>query len=57
MGVPLPAWRANVLAAALALGVGWLDETGDVGETYVYEVWGLDDLGFRVVFWPLPDHQ
>jgi mono/diheme cytochrome c family protein len=35
-------------AAALALGLGWLDETTTPGETYVYEVWGLDDPGARV---------
>ena len=34
--------------AALALGLGWLDETVLAGSTYVYEVWGLDPQGFRV---------
>jgi hypothetical protein len=34
--------------AALALGLGWLDETVLPGTTYVYEVWGLDPQGFRV---------
>ncbi|RMG46965.1 MAG: hypothetical protein D6718_04595, partial [Acidobacteria bacterium] len=33
---------------ALAFGLGWLDETVTPGVTYVYEVWGLDDQGFRV---------
>jgi len=32
--------------AALALGLGWLDETVVDGETYVYEVWGVDELGY-----------
>ena len=45
--------QANLLpdlnyGVALAFGLGWLDETVIPGETYVYEVWGLDDLGFRV---------
>ena len=34
--------------AALAFGLGWLDETVLPGTTYVYEVWGLDPQGFRV---------
>lgn len=34
--------------AALALGLGYMDEPVEVGESYVYEVWGLDELGFRV---------
>jgi hypothetical protein len=34
--------------AALALGLGWLDETVTMGETYVYEVWGVDNLGYPV---------
>jgi hypothetical protein len=34
--------------AALALGLGWLDETVTMGETYVYEVWGVDGDGFPV---------
>lgn len=32
--------------AALALGLGWMDDTVVAGTTYVYEVWGLDTLGF-----------
>ncbi len=32
--------------AALALGLGWMDNTVVPGTTYVYEVWGLDALGF-----------
>lgn len=33
---------------AMALGMGFLDETVTLGEPYVYEVWGLDAQGFRV---------
>lgn len=40
----LPEWN---YCAALALGRGWLDETVTPGDTYVYELWGLDPLGFR----------
>ncbi len=32
--------------AALALGLGWMDDTVVAGTSYVYEVWGLDPLGF-----------
>lgn len=34
--------------AALALGLGYLDEAVVPGTTYVYEVWGLDSKGFRM---------
>ncbi len=34
--------------AALALGLGYLDENLPAGATYVYEVWGVDALGKRV---------
>jgi len=32
---------------AIALGLGLMDEGVVAGHTYVYEVWGLDALGFR----------
>lgn len=35
-------------AAAVALGLGFLDDGVIPGTTYVYEVWGLDAHGFRV---------
>ncbi|RMF75522.1 MAG: cytochrome c, partial [Acidobacteria bacterium] len=35
-------------AAAIAMGLGFMDSSVTLGETYVYEVWGLDDKGFRV---------
>jgi hypothetical protein len=34
--------------AAVALGLGFIDEPLPWGDTYVYEVWGLDAKGFRV---------
>jgi len=34
--------------AALALGLGFLDETVVNGETYVYELWGADGQGYAV---------
>jgi len=34
--------------AAIALGLGYLDESVTPDITYVYELWGLDDQGFRV---------
>jgi len=34
--------------AAVAMGLGFLDETVTATLTYVYEVWGLDAQGFRV---------
>jgi mono/diheme cytochrome c family protein len=37
----------NNYGAAIAFGFGWMDETVSAGRTYVYEVWGLDTLGFR----------
>lgn len=33
--------------AAIALGLGFMDANVVAGETYVYEVWGLDAQGFR----------
>jgi len=41
----LPEWNYG---AALVLGQGWLDEAVISGTTYVYELWGLDALGFRL---------
>ncbi|MEE4299304.1 MAG: cytochrome c, partial [Pseudomonadales bacterium] len=35
-------------AAAIAMGLGFMDDAVVNGETYVYEVWGLDEQGFRV---------
>lgn len=34
-------------AAAVAMGVGLIDESTTAGVTYVYEVWGLDARGVR----------
>ncbi len=34
--------------AAIAMGVGLMDETAVLDSTYVYEVWGLDALGAAV---------
>ncbi len=34
-------------AAAVAMGVGLIDESITAGVTYVYEVWGLDARGVR----------
>ena len=33
---------------AQVLGRGWIDDTALNGTTYVYEVWGLDEQGFRL---------
>jgi hypothetical protein len=33
--------------AAITFGFGLMDDSVAAGTTYVYEVWGLDDLGFR----------
>ena len=33
--------------AAIALGLGWMDEPVTSGVSHVYEVWGLDPQGFR----------
>lgn len=34
--------------AALSLGTGFMDESAVLGQTYVYEVWGLDAAGTRI---------
>jgi mono/diheme cytochrome c family protein len=34
--------------AAIAFGFGFMDDTVVNGTTYVYEVWGLDELGYRI---------